>query len=89
LRAAIVIGQERDEIKSIFAKTASEVPVFEVTDEKLVMEAAVRMAKDVAQPGDVVLLAPAAASMDQFASYQDRGMKFAQAVKDALGGGNG
>ncbi len=89
LRAAIVIGQERDEIKSIFAKTASEVPLFEVTDEKLVMEAAVRMAKDVAQPGDVVLLAPAAASMDQFASYQDRGMKFAQAVKDALGGGNG
>ena len=89
LRAAVVIGQERTEIMGIFAKTAPQVPVFEVTDEKLVMEAAVRMAKDVAGPGDVVLLAPAAASMDQFESYQDRGNKFAQAVNQALGGGNG
>ena len=89
LRAAIVIGTERYQIKGIFAETASQVPLFEVTDEKLVMEAAVRLAKDVAQPGDVVLLAPAAASMDQFASYQDRGARFAQAVKEALGGVNG
>jgi UDP-N-acetylmuramoylalanine--D-glutamate ligase len=89
LRAAIIIGAERAEIMSIFAKTAPQVPLFEVTDEKLVMEAAVKLANQAAGPGDVVLLAPAAASMDQFASYQDRGNKFAQAVKNELGGKNG
>jgi UDP-N-acetylmuramoylalanine--D-glutamate ligase len=35
-------------------------------------------------PGDTVLLAPAAASMDQFIDYSDRGRRFAQAVKDLL-----
>jgi UDP-N-acetylmuramoylalanine--D-glutamate ligase len=74
---------------SIFSETAPQVPLFEVSDEKLVMEAAVQLAKQAAEPGDVVLLAPAAASMDQFASYQDRGNKFAQAVKQEIGGANG
>jgi len=89
LRAAIIIGAERAEILSIFSETAPQVPLFEVSDEKLVMEAAVHLAKQAAEPGDVVLLAPAAASMDQFASYQDRGNKFAQAVRQELGGAGG
>jgi UDP-N-acetylmuramoylalanine--D-glutamate ligase len=44
------------------------------------MAAAVRRAAAFARPGDVVLLAPAAASMDQFADYADRGRAFAAAV---------
>ena len=39
-----------------------------------------RRAADLAQPGDVVLLAPAAASMDMFANYGARGDAFADAV---------
>jgi UDP-N-acetylmuramoylalanine--D-glutamate ligase len=41
----------------------------------------VARAGDLAQPGDVVLLAPAAASMDMFASYGARGDAFAEAVR--------
>jgi UDP-N-acetylmuramoylalanine--D-glutamate ligase len=44
------------------------------------MERAVRRAAALARPGDVVLLAPAAASMDQFRDYADRGRAFATAV---------
>ncbi|HEX3678296.1 MAG TPA: UDP-N-acetylmuramoyl-L-alanine--D-glutamate ligase, partial [Galbitalea sp.] len=39
-----------------------------------------------AKAGDVVLLAPAAASMDQFTDYKDRGTQFAEAVRQSLQG---
>jgi UDP-N-acetylmuramoylalanine--D-glutamate ligase len=44
------------------------------------MPTAVRRAAHLARPGDVVLLAPAAASMDQFVDYAGRGRAFADAV---------
>jgi UDP-N-acetylmuramoylalanine--D-glutamate ligase len=44
------------------------------------MREAVRIAAEVAQPGDVVLLAPACASYDMFDSYAARGEAFAAAV---------
>ena len=45
------------------------------------MDAAVRTAHDLARPGDVVLLAPAAASFDMFADYEARGEAFRRAVR--------
>jgi UDP-N-acetylmuramoylalanine--D-glutamate ligase len=49
-----------------------------------VMTAAVAAARDLAKPGDTVLLAPAGASFDQFTGYADRGDAFAAAVHAAL-----
>ncbi|HVI06808.1 MAG TPA: UDP-N-acetylmuramoyl-L-alanine--D-glutamate ligase [Candidatus Binatia bacterium] len=46
------------------------------------LEAALRKANAVAEPGDVVLLAPACASFDQFRSYEHRGQVFKEIVRD-------
>jgi UDP-N-acetylmuramoylalanine--D-glutamate ligase len=81
LRAAVVIGTDRTEILAALARHASDVPVAEVTgSDDGPMVIAVRRAAALARPGDVVLLAPAAASMDQFADYSDRGRAFADAA---------
>src|SRR3954471_16908870 len=44
------------------------------------LETAVRKAAEVAMPGEVVLLAPACASFDQFTSYEHRGKVFKELV---------
>ncbi|MDH6237223.1 UDP-N-acetylmuramoyl-L-alanine--D-glutamate ligase [Cryobacterium sp. CG_9.6] len=86
LRGAVILGIDRRAVREAFARHAPLVPVFEVDtdDTEQVMPSAVRLAATVAQHGDVVLLAPAAASMDQFDSYAERGAQFNQAVQQFL-----
>jgi UDP-N-acetylmuramoylalanine--D-glutamate ligase len=88
LRAAILIGVDRSVLREAFQRHAPGVTVMEVDGSETggVMLAAVRAAASVAQPGDVVLLAPAAASFDQFTDYEDRGARFAEAVREHLEG---
>lgn len=45
------------------------------------LENAIRKANAVAKPGDVVLLAPACASFDQFKNYEQRGKVFKEIVR--------
>jgi UDP-N-acetylmuramoylalanine--D-glutamate ligase len=45
------------------------------------LENAIRRADAAAQPGDIVLLAPACASFDQFKSYEHRGKAFKEVVR--------
>ncbi|MCD5347357.1 UDP-N-acetylmuramoyl-L-alanine--D-glutamate ligase [Agromyces sp. S2-1-8] len=88
LRAAVVIGRDRAELVDAFRRHAPQLPLFEVVadDTEQVMPDAVALAAAVAEDGDTVLLAPAAASMDQFADYGDRGRRFHEAVRAMLGG---
>ncbi|MFV1979539.1 MAG: Mur ligase family protein [Rhodothermia bacterium] len=46
------------------------------------MDEAVREARRISRPGDVVLLSPACASFDMFANFEERGDAFRRAVKE-------
>ena len=74
VKAAITIGTSGPDIAAV-ARAEGVDTVEAGTLDDAVTEAARR-----AQPGDVVLLAPACASMDQFTDYAHRGQVFRDAV---------
>jgi UDP-N-acetylmuramoylalanine--D-glutamate ligase len=81
LRALVLIGSDQDLLADAARRHAPDVPVIAVPyGETDPMDHAVRAAAGVARPGDAVLLAPACASMDQFADYRARGRAFVAAV---------
>jgi UDP-N-acetylmuramoylalanine--D-glutamate ligase len=84
LRGVVVIGKDTEAIDNALGRHARGLPVVRVADRETggVMTRAVRAAQGLAGGRGVVLLAPAAASTDQFASYAERGDAFARAVWD-------
>lgn len=73
VKRVYTIGAAAEKIES-HIKGAAEVVHAET------LENAIRRASAVAQPGDIVLLAPACASFDQFQSYNHRGRVFKEVV---------
>jgi UDP-N-acetylmuramoylalanine--D-glutamate ligase len=93
LAGVVLLGRDRDHIAASLARHAPTVPVVTVvsgdddrveTSAEATMTQVVAAAAELARPGDTVLLAPAAASMDVFRDYAHRGQAFADAVR-ALG----
>ncbi len=88
LRGAVLLGADRGEIAATLRRHAPDLPVVEVAaTETWAMDSVVRAAAELAVPGDTVLLAPAAASMDMFTDYRERGAAFAAAVRRLAGDG--
>lgn len=74
VKALICLGKDNSKLITSFENI---VPVVKATDDLI---KAVRWAKELAAPGDTVLLSPACASFDLFNNYEDRGEKYKEAV---------
>jgi len=83
LRAVVLLGRDRAQLAQALGRHAPDVPVVDVASTDTgAMSEVVRAAQSLARAGDVVLLAPAAASMDMFDNYGARGDAFAAAVRE-------
>jgi UDP-N-acetylmuramoylalanine--D-glutamate ligase len=71
---ALLIGAASDKIEK---QIEGSVPI----ERAGTMERAVEIASRAAQPGDIVLLAPACASFDQFENFEQRGRVFKDLVR--------
>jgi len=79
VRAAVLMGESKELLCRAFE---GRIPFKVVKD----MGEAVTQAHTLAEPGDVVLLAPACSSFDMFTDYAQRGRAFSRAVKELPSG---
>lgn len=76
VRAMICMGLDNGKFHKSFKDVVPEIR--DVTS----ADAAVKLASELAEPGDVVLLSPCCASFDLFKNYEDRGRQFKEAVRN-------
>ena len=74
-RAVLLIGRDAADVSRGIAGTTARV------EHCGTLDAAVARAREIARDGDVVLLSPACASLDQFADYEARGERYAARVR--------
>lgn len=80
VRAVLAFGEAAE---TIVADLEGRAPVERVDGP---FEAVVRRARQVAEPGDAVLLSPACSSFDMFKNYEARGERFAQLAREEAAG---
>ncbi|MDP9265364.1 MAG: UDP-N-acetylmuramoyl-L-alanine--D-glutamate ligase [Chloroflexota bacterium] len=80
-RGVVLIGSSAEEIAGAIVRAQRNGRPLIVERAETLREAVTR-AKAIAHPGDVVLLSPACASFDMFASYEDRGDQFRSLVRE-------
>jgi len=86
LRGVVLLGRDRGLVADALARHAPWIPVRDTgAAETGAMMRVVAAAAELARPGDTVLLAPAAASHDQFSDYAHRGDAFAAEVRARVG----
>lgn len=73
IRAMVLLGRDADRIATV---VQGMIPIVYVDD----MHDAVRQARELAHPGDSVLLSPACASWDMYRDYRERGKLFTNEV---------
>jgi UDP-N-acetylmuramoylalanine--D-glutamate ligase len=74
-RAVVLIGRDAVQVRAALAN--SGVPLVDAAS----MAQAVQMARELARPGDAVLMSPACASLDMFDNYEHRARAFVAAVE--------
>ncbi|MGH2459705.1 MAG: UDP-N-acetylmuramoyl-L-alanine--D-glutamate ligase [Chloroflexota bacterium] len=81
-RAVIVFGEMAQDIEDAVRASpgGEQVPI----ERAATLDRGVRLANELAQPGDSVLLSPSGTSFDHFRDFEDRGRQFKAAVQ-ALG----
>lgn len=82
VKAVVALGQTKEKIRHVAEQAGIAVikTVDTVEDAAETLRTAVLEAAELAVPGDIVLLSPACASWDMFASYEQRGRIFKEAV---------
>ncbi len=83
VKLAVVIGKEQEAVITAIKEFAPNIKIVSMPNDYSgldLMRLVVKKIIDLKLDGATVLLAPAAASMDQFLSYKERGEFFAQAI---------
>lgn len=78
VKAIVCLGGDNGKLKAVFDS------VVDTIFETISCEESVKVAYELAQSGETVLLSPACASFDLFESYEDRGRQFKNAVRNLV-----
>ena len=74
VKAIVCLGAGDENLRNAFHKSVDSFTMASTVEE------CVKIANEISEEGDVVLFSPACNSFEMFRNYQDRGMKFREAI---------